>query len=267
LTARDKPRVERVVPFVRNSFFAGETFVDLADAQRRAEAWCAGRAGLRTHGTTQCRPAELFAVEEASRLLPAPASPYDLPIYATPKVHRDHHIEVAKALYSVPGGLIGARVEVRADRQLVKVFHRGVLVKTHPRQEPGRRSTDPDDLPAHKSVYAMRDLDRLVGMAAAQGPAIGAYATVLLDNPLPWTKMRQVYALLGLAKKWGPDRVNAACARAAEAEAFNVSLIGRMLERGADTAPAQVRPIQQTLLPGRFARPADDFATKPGVSA
>jgi hypothetical protein len=263
----DKPRVERVVPFVRNSFFAGETFVDLADAQRRAEAWCAGRAGLRTHGTTQCRPAELFAVEEASRLLPAPASPYDLPIYATPKVHRDHHIEVAKALYSVPGGLIGARVEVRADRQLVKVFHRGVLVKTHPRQEPGRRSTDPDDLPAHKSVYAMRDLDRLVGMAAAQGPAIGAYATVLLDNPLPWTKMRQVYALLGLAKKWGPDRVNAACARAAEAEAFNVSLIGRMLERGADTAPAQVRPIQQTLLLGRFARPADDFATKPGVSA
>ena len=39
----DKPRVERTVPFVRNSFFAGEAFVDLADAQRRAEGWCAGR--------------------------------------------------------------------------------------------------------------------------------------------------------------------------------------------------------------------------------
>jgi transposase len=34
---QDKPRVERTVPFVRRSFFAGETFVDLADAQRRAE--------------------------------------------------------------------------------------------------------------------------------------------------------------------------------------------------------------------------------------
>ena len=34
---QDKPRVERVVPFVRNSFFAGETFIDLADAQRRAD--------------------------------------------------------------------------------------------------------------------------------------------------------------------------------------------------------------------------------------
>ena len=258
---QDKPRVERTVSYVRQSFFAGESFVDLADAQRRAEQWCCSTAGLRMHGTTACRPVEHFTLEEAPRLLPAPTEPYDLPIYASPKVHRDHHIEVAKALYSIPGGLISQRVEVRADRQLVKVFHRGVLVKTHPRQPPGGRSTDPDDLPAHKTVYAMRDLDRLVAMAAAHGPAIGAYATVLLDSPLPWTKMRQVYAMLGLVKKWGPDRVEAACARAAEAEAFNVGLIGRMLERAAETAPPEIFR-QQSLLPGRFARPAADFATK-----
>jgi len=168
---------------------------------------------------------------------------------------------VAKALYSIPGGLIGQRVDVRADRQLVKVFHRGVLVKTHPRQPAGHRSTDPDDLPAEKTIYAMRDLDKLVAMAAGHGPAIGAYAQVLLDNPLPWTKMRQVYALLGLVKKWGADRVDAACARAAEAEAFNVGLIGRMLERGSETAPPETCR-QQSLLPGRFARPPSDFATK-----
>jgi transposase len=258
---QDKPRVERTVPYVRRSFFAGETFIDLADAQRRAEQWCCSTAGLRIHGTTACRPVEHFTLEEAPRLLPAPTVPYDLPIYATPKVHRDHHIEVAKALYSIPGGLIGQRVDVRADRQLVKVFHRGVLVKTHPRQPPGGRSTDPDDLPAHKTIYAMRDLDRLVAMAAAHGPAIGAYAQRILDTPLPWTKMRQVYALLGLVKKWGAERVDAACTRAADAEAFNVGLIGRMLERGAETAPPETFR-QQSLLPGRFARPASDFATK-----
>ena len=258
---QDKPRVERMVNYVRRSFFAGETFVDLADAQRRAEEWCCSTAGLRIHGTTACRPVEHFALEELPRLLPGPVGRYDLPIYATAKVHRDHHIEVAKALYSIPGGLIGQRVDVRADRQLVKVFHRGVLVKTHPRQPPGHRSTDPDDLPTDKSIYAMRDLDRLVAMAAGHGPAIGAYAQALLDNPLPWTKMRQVYALLGLVKKWGAERVDTACARAADAEAFNVGLIGRMLERGADVAPPEtVR--QQSLLPGRFARPASDFATK-----
>ena len=33
---QDKPRVERVVQYVRGNFFAGEEFVDLADAQARA---------------------------------------------------------------------------------------------------------------------------------------------------------------------------------------------------------------------------------------
>ena len=131
--------------------------------------------------------------------------PYDLPIYATAKVHRDHYIEVAKALYSIPGNLIGQRVEARADRAWCRCIHRGHLVKVHPRQSPGGRSTDPEDLPAEKTIYAMRDLDRLQRMAAAAGPAMGAYATVLSDDPLPWTKMRQVYALLGLVKRYGPD--------------------------------------------------------------
>jgi len=261
---QDKPRVERVVPFVRNSFFAGETFIDIADAQRRVEVWCRQRAGMRVHGTTQLRPAEHFRLEEAPVLAAAPTSVYDVPIYATAKVHRDHHIEVAKALYSVPGNLIGTRVDVRADRSLVRVFSRGQLVKVHPRQKPGARSTDPEDLPSHKTVYAMRDLDKLQRLAATHGEAIGAYATALLDIPLPWTKMRQVYALLGLVNKWGPDRVNSACERALDAEAINVGLIGRMLERGTETDDDT--PTQQTL-PGtvvaaRFARDDNHFAVR-----
>jgi len=259
-TPTDKPRVERQVPFVRNSFFAGETFIDLADAQRRAPLWCAGRAGLRIHGTTQCRPAEVFAAEEAPRLLPAPTSPYDLPIYATAKVHRDHHIEVAKAIYSIPGNLIGAQVEVRADAQVVRVSHRGAVVKVHPRQRPGGRSTDPADLPAEKTAYALRDLDHLCRLAGGHGAAIGAYATAVLDHPLPWTKMRQVYALLGLVKRWGPERVEAACARAIEAEAISVALIGRMIERATE---AEAPAVPRLLAPSsaRFARAVEHFAT------
>lgn len=258
-TPTDKPRVERVVSFVRSSMFAGERFVDLAHAQRHAETWCANRAGMRTHGTTQCRPAELFALEEAPRLLPAPAAPYDLPHYATPKVHRDHHVEVAKALYSVPGELIGQRVEVRADSQLVRIFSRGQLLKVHPRKAPGGRSTDAADLPAEKTTYALRDIDHLKRMAAEHGPAIGAYAQALLDTPLPWTKMRQVYALLGLVKRWGADRVEAACSRALEAEAVSVSLIGRMIERATENDEAPSAPAPRSGAPGRFARDASHF--------
>ena len=133
------------------SFFAGEDFVDLADARRRAEEWSTLVAGLRIHGTTQARPAEVFAVEERHLLLPPPADAYDVPTYPKPKVHRDHHIEVDKSLYSVPGNLIGHHVDVRADRSLVRIFHRGQLIKVHPRTHVGGRQTDPGDLPAEKT--------------------------------------------------------------------------------------------------------------------
>lgn len=260
---QDKPRVERTVPFVRQSFFAGECFIDLADAQRCAEEWCRERAGMRVHGTIQARPAEVFGLEELPRLRPAPTAAYDVPHYATAKVHRDHHIEVAKALYSVPGDLIGTTVEVRADRQLVRVFARGQLVKVHPRQAPGRRVTDPDDLPAERTAYALRDLDHLRRLAAGHGPAIGAMAVGVLDHPLPWTKMRQAYALLGLVKKWGPERVEAACRRALDAEAINVGIVGRMLERGTENGQtptaAPPAPAGEVVTP-RFARDPGEFA-------
>jgi transposase len=265
---QDKGRVERAVHFVRHSFFAGETFVDLADAQRRAELWCRTTAGMRVHGTIQAHPAEVFAAMEAPALGPAPVEVYDLPIYATAKVHRDHHIEVAKALYSIPGDLIGSRVEVRADRKLVKVFSRGQLVKVHPRTTPGGRITDPADLPAERTAYALRDIEHLKRLAAGHGPAVGTYAAALLGGPLPWTKMRQAYALLGLVKKWGPGRVNTACARALEVEAVNVGLIGRMLERATETDPNTERPPAATaaVVTGRFARDPGSFAvTHPSV--
>jgi hypothetical protein len=258
---QDKGRVERTVPFVRQSFFAGETFIDLADAQRRAEAWCRERAGMRIHGTIQARPAEVFRVEEASVLRPAPTTPYDIPLYVTAKVHRDHHIEVAKSLYSVPGALIGQRVEVRADWALVRILHRGQVVKVHPRQAPGHRATDADDLPSERTAYALRDLEHLRRLAAAHGSAIGTFANALLDTPLPWTRMRQVYALLGMVKKWGPERVENACRRALEAEAVNVGLVGRMLERATEGDTAQAT-APSAISTGRFARDPDHFARR-----
>ena len=255
---RDKPRVERVVPYVRENFFRGEDFVDLADAQRRVESWCASTAGLRVHGTHAQRPAELFAAAEAGRLLPAPAGRYDVPIFATPKVARDHHVEVARGLYSVPGELIGQRVDVRADSVLVKIYSRGQLVKTHPRKPPGGRSTDPGDYPAGRAEYALRDTATLTAKAAAAGPAVGVYATRLLQVPLPWTRMRTVYRLLGLVRTFGPAATDAACARALDLDVVDVTKIARMLEqaREHEPTPAAAKVIGG---PARFARDPGEF--------
>jgi transposase len=257
--AKDKPRVERVVQYVRGNLWAGEAFVDLTDAQARAHGWCAEVAGQRIHGTIAARPAQVFAEREAGALLPVPAA-YDVPVFRTCKVHRDFHLEIGKALYSVPKDYIGQCVDVRADSTLVKVFHHGRLVKVHPRQRPGGRWTDPDDLPEQKVGYAMRDLHRLIAAARRHGEDVGIYAERLLDDPLPWTRMRAVYRLLGLARRYGDDAVNTACGTALEVDVVSVTKIASMLERGTGTTPtASSRPAATAA--GRFARDPGEYAT------
>jgi transposase len=263
---KDKPRVERAVQYVRGNFFAGEHFAGLSDAQARAEAWCQQVAGMRIHGTIAARPAEVFAEHEAAVLLPL-SLPYDVPVFTRVKVHRDFHVEIGRALYSAPKEYLGCHLDARADSALVKLFHHGQLVKAHPRQQPGRRVTDPGDLPVEKTTYAMRDVASLAAAARRHGDAVGVYAERLLDTDLPWTKMRQVYRLLGLARRYGPGPVDIACQRALDLDVVNVTKIASMLEKATETTPvpprppaagtarfardpAEYRPVQLTLIPG-----------------
>jgi hypothetical protein len=53
-----------MVSYVRSNFYAGEDFRDLDDCRSRAEQWCRDTAGMRIHGTTRLRPAEVFAADE-----------------------------------------------------------------------------------------------------------------------------------------------------------------------------------------------------------
>ena len=263
-TPTDKPRVERVVQYVQSNFFAGEMFIDLADCRARAEAWCATTAGMRIHGTTQCRPAESFRVEELPLLLPAPGAPFDTPVWSDPKLHRDCHCQVAKSLYSAPYTLVGKALRARRDSATVKLYLRGELVKVHPRVAPGQRSTDPADFPPGKGIYATRDVESLTRLAATHGPSVAAYAQAILDTPLPWTKMRQVYRLVGLAGKWGSLRLDQACRRALEAEAVDVNLVSRMLERAREDKEPDAEPdarVDGVVVQGRFQRDASEFAS------
>jgi transposase len=258
-TPQDKPRVERAVQYVRGNFWAGETFTDLGEAQARVTAWCSERAGMRIHGTTAARPLEMFNEVEASCLLTVPA-PYDVPVFTRVKVHRDFHVEVAKALYSLPAQWIGQHLDARADSELVKLFHRGQLVKTHPRQRPGGRSTDRADLPLERAGYAMRDLTALIGTCAGHGENIGIYAERLLDDPLPWTRMRGVYRLLGLVRRYGPGPVETACSRSLDLDVVSVAKIASMLEKAIERE-TPVLPVAAGASTGRFARDPGEYAT------
>jgi hypothetical protein len=260
---RDKPRVEAGVAYVQGNFFAGETFLDLADARSKMTGWLATANG-RVHGSTRQVPAVVFAAQEAPCLRPAPAGRYQVPYWAQVKVHVDYHIQVARALYSVPWRYVGAKVTARADEHLVKVYLRDQLIKTHPRRRPGGRSTDAADMPPGVEGYATRAVDRMVAQAGCYGEHVGTYARRLLDGDAPWMMMRSVYRLIGLAKRYGAAATEAACSRALDVDVVDVSRIESMLknatEKNAAPAPAAV-PARA----GRFARDPAEYATATGV--
>ena len=147
----------------------------------------------------------------------------------------------------------------RVDTQTVKLYFRGELIKVHPRVPAGRRQTDPADLPSELTAYAMRDLNTLRRKAASHGHHVGAYAVAVLEHPLPWTKMRQVYRLLGLVRRHGADTVDDACRRALDAEVVDVGVIDRMLARGSTGQQLTLLPPPA---PSRFVRSTTDFAVR-----
>jgi hypothetical protein len=268
---KDKPRVENQVAYVRENWFEGEQFTGLEDARASARQWSSEVAGTRVHGTTRRVPREVYEAEEKAHMLPAPERSFDVPKWGDAKVHQDHHIDFLKGLYSVPNPYLGKRVRVRADKVSVRIYLGTQLIKTHRRVQPGGRSTDVRDYPANKSAYALRSVDALLAKAKEKGYNIGVYAERILGGPLPWARMRQGYALLGLCDKYGAGRVEALCQSALAFDVVDVSRLQKMLKTSTrpasqDDAGGDGKVVPLPLPAPRFARPEEQFRTRRGSS-
>ena len=261
---RDKARVENQVQHVRCSWFCGERFDGLAHSRKDAERWCRDIAGTRVHGTTREVPVERFDAKERAALLPLPQTRFDIPRWSDAKVHPDHHIQVGRALYSLPTAYIGRTVRARVDSKMVRIYLGAELIKVHPKKPAGGRSTDPTDYPSGKAAWALRSVDSIIASAHKRGAHVGLYAERLLSVPLPWTRMRQGYQLLRLCDRYGNDRVDTLCARALDFEVIDVPRISRMLksaqrieDRAQDDGKLRKLPSQP-----RFGRDAAHFSTR-----
>lgn len=254
---KDKARVERAVPTVRGDCFGGERLHDLDDCHARARQWSLEEYGTKRHTRTQRCPLEHFLAEEQPALKPAPTTPYDVPLWCEPKVGLDQHAQVAKAIYSLPRAFVRKRLTARADGQLVRFFDGALLVKTHPRKPPGGRSSDPADFPPEQDACARRDMEFFAKQAESHGPAIGKFARALLAGKQPWTRVRRVYALLGLVKRYGAERVEPTCSMALAADMLDMRRLQRIVEN--DTKAPAVPPLKPPP-PARFLRDSSQYA-------
>ena len=210
---KDKPRVERPMPYVRDSYWRGRTFTSLEAMQAEAVRWSKDVAGARS-----CRPlggaapAAVFAALEAPALRPPPTTPFVLATWSAAKVGPDIHVKVGPALYSVPWRLIGQQVHARSTATMVQVTHEGKVVATHVRRERGR-STTVEHYPPERIAFHMRTPTWCRQVAEQVGPACcEVIATLLEVNAL--FRLRAAQGVLGLRDRHTPTRLEAACAKA-----------------------------------------------------
>ncbi|HET6952870.1 MAG TPA: IS21 family transposase [Acidimicrobiales bacterium] len=254
---KDKPRVERQMPYVRDSFWRGRDWDDVGHMQTAAVDWCVGVAGQRRHRSLDgAAPAAVFAAVEADALGALPPEPFELAAWSRPKVGTDCHVKVAGALYSVPWRLIGQTVDARATDRTVEVFVEATLVKTHRRIERGR-ATDWADYPPEKVAFFMRTPTWCRRRAAELGPAVAELIADLLGvNALH--RLRSAQGVIGLAERHGADRLDAACRRAIDVGDPTYRTVKGILAAGTETTDQPAASVPSA--PAHLHGPARLFA-------
>jgi transposase len=154
--ANRSARVERAFWYVERNFYPGRTFVDLADLNRQAVAWC-DKTNKRFIRTIRAVPIELYQRERV-HLKPLPIHVPEVTEEHRRSVDLEGYVRLHGGRYSAPAELIGRWVQVRESKARVRIFdgHREVAV--HDRLEDGtyKRST----LPEHRKRGLWRKASR-----------------------------------------------------------------------------------------------------------
>jgi transposase len=261
-TPEHKGKVEQGgVHYVKRNFLAGRDLRDRLDADEKVLAWRNGTAGLRIHGTTQEQPLRRFEDVERTALLPLPAGPYALAVWKKAKLHPDCHVVFEKAYYSAPHRLIGRTLWVRAADTAVTIFYEHESIASHPRAvRPGQRRTIQDHLPPDKVAGMMATPTYCLERASVIGPRTFDLVERLLGER-PLDRLRTAQAILKLAHKYAPRRLEAAVTRALRFDETSYAAIKRILVRGLDLEPLplDLRAAAPVLPTPLFARPWTDF--------
>lgn len=124
-----KGKIERPMDFVREGWWRGYRFHDLATANADLLAWLTEKE-QRIHGTTNERIDVRFA-REKTHLLALPPHPCDISERLSREVRKDCTIAVLGNSYVVEHTLVGKQVLVRVRHNQLRVFDGNRLVVTY----------------------------------------------------------------------------------------------------------------------------------------
>lgn len=236
---KDKAKVEAGVQLVQRWILAAlrnRTFFSLAElnaAIRELLDKLNNRPFKKLSGSRM----SLFLAIDKPALRPLPAFAYE---YAEWKIKKrpgiDYHVEINDHYYSVPYQLRNEYLDVRLTGSIVEAFFRNKRVASHIRSHAkGRYTTVADHMPKAHRDYAEWTPERVIRWASETGKSTADLVTAILAKKLhPQQGFRSCLGIISLVKRFGKDRVEAACKRALAIGGTSYKSVKSILETGLD---------------------------------
>jgi transposase len=170
-TPRHKGKIEKSVGYVKSNALKGHISTSLEEENQHLLTWESTVADTRIHGTTRRQVGKLFTEVERSALQRLPLERFPFFHEALRMVHRDGHIEISRAYYSVPPEYLGWQVWARWDGRLVRIFTQEMKpIAVHVQREPGRFSTQVEHIASEKVSKVERGAAGLLAEVRHLGP-------------------------------------------------------------------------------------------------
>jgi transposase len=238
---RDKAKAEVGVQVAQRWILARlrhETFFSLPALNVRIRELLADLNARPMKGYGGLSRRDLFVRFDQPALRPLPPERFVYTEWRQARVNIDYHIDVERHLYSVPHRLRGEAVDVRLSATTLEVFHRGARIWVHRRSHHAGFTTIPEHMPQAHRAHLEWSPSRLIRWGATVGPQTAALVEqILASRPHPEQGYRSCLGLMRLAKQYGPERVEAASARAVAVGARSYRHVEAMLKHGLDRVP------------------------------
>jgi transposase len=237
---RDKAKVERAVQVAQRWVLARlrhRTFFSLEELNEAI--WeLVDELNARTMKTYGASRRDLFERLDRPALRPLPGERFEVSDWKPVRVNIDYHVEYDGHYYSVPYTRRERRLEVRATATTIEIVdgNSNERVASHVRSyQKGRHTTCADHMPSAHRAHAEWTPTRLVGWAQSIGPETGKLVeAILAERPHPEQGYRSCLGILRLSKRYGAERLEAACSRAVSVGARSYRHVDSILKNGLD---------------------------------
>jgi hypothetical protein len=228
--ARHKGKIESGIGYVKDNALKGHTFTSLQEQNRHLLTWETTVADVRIHGTIRKQVGKFFEEVERPALRPLPVERFPCFEEGQRIVHRDGHVEVAKAYYSVPPEYLGHTLWVRWDNRLVHIFNRHMeVIVVHVRRPPGQFSTHKVHLAAKKISRVENGTVWLLQQTRVIGPQSVRWAEAMLQAR-GIEGVRVLQGLLHLGQRHPAEALERACATALAHISYHLRTIRQLLK-------------------------------------